>query len=84
MQITFFAANETMGDHSDADCNAFRAWAAEQIEAEYPGAEVFVSKEQSLQNARVSFETAEKDDYAVEESVELFTSYLWDRYWRTR
>ena len=71
-KITYYAANDTMGDTSDRDCNAYRAWALEELRNEYPEHDVSVESEPSLQQVRT-------DDDERSEEIAEFCSRLWDR-----
>lgn len=70
--ITYFADNNSMGDTSAEDCNAYRAWAKAQLAAEYPTYNVAVSDKPSLNTVTTD------DDYRRDE-IEQFCSNLWDR-----
>jgi len=50
-KIEYYAANSTMGDTSDEDCEKYRQWATEQIKNEYPGHNVNVINQESLVNS---------------------------------
>ena len=70
--ITYYAANDTMGDTSDTDCDAYREWAEAEIRAEFPDHSVEVSTDQSLKNAWT-------DDFDREDEILDFCHRLWDR-----
>lgn len=72
MKITYFADNGSMGDNSDADCDKFREWAEEQLQAAYPEHKIEVSDKPSLRQ----FST---NDYEREEEIGEFCSRLWER-----
>lgn len=68
--ITYYSATENMGDDvTESDAEQYRAWAKAEIEAEYPEAEVTVSKSQSLRSVDAD------DDL---DGVEDFCKSLWD------
>lgn len=72
LKITYFAATENMGDNvTEADAASYRVWAKEQIEAQYPEAEVTVSKEQNLNSFWCN-------DDEKETEVGDFCKSLWD------
>lgn len=71
-KIEYYAANSTMGDTLDADCDKYRQWASEQIENEYPGYKVDVIDKGSLVNSWTNDE--EKRDEIID-----YCSRLWDR-----
>ena len=70
--ITYYAANDTMGDTTDADCTAYRVWAKSEIQAGFPGHAVEVSSVQSL-------ETAWTDDSCSAGEILDFCRRPWDR-----
>lgn len=70
-KITYYAATENMGDNvTEVDAEGYRAWAKEQIEAEYPAANVVVSKSQCLRSVDADEEF---------EGAEEFCKSLWDK-----
>jgi len=71
-KIEYYAANSTMGDTSDEDCEKYRQWATEQIKNEYPGHNVNVINQESLVNSWTN------DEEKKEEIID-FCSRLWDR-----
>lgn len=73
-KITYYASDDTMGDNSPEDCNAFRNWALQQLVAEYPDFDVEVSPSNSLRQVAVTDATPEMED-----SIEFYASHLWDR-----
>jgi hypothetical protein len=72
MEIIYYAANTTMGDTPDADCEKFRDWALEQLEKEYPNHEISISSDEGMNNYWT-------DDYSNEDEIADFCSRLWDR-----
>lgn len=71
-KITYYAANDTMGDTSAQDCDAYRAWATEQLRNEYPEHEISVANAPSLDQVRT-------DDEERREEIAEFCARLWDR-----
>ena len=71
MYITYYAADENMGDTSAKACDQFRAWAFDQLTEEYPEHIINVCTELSLV-------TAKTDDFDREEEIQDFCSRLWD------
>lgn len=78
-KIVYAAADENMGDCTPADCDAYRAWAKAEIEAEYPNAEIEVTDDHTS-NSRVivSGEYSREHEELQGETYE-FMSRLWDR-----
>ena len=72
MEIIYYADNGSMGDTGAQDCEKFRNWALAELQSEYPGYDITVSEDQSMQ-------TAYTDDVDNEESIIDFCSRLWDR-----
>jgi glutathione peroxidase-family protein len=70
MKITYFADDTSMGDNSPEDCNLFRRWAKEQLQAAYPEHEIEVSDKPSLRQ----FST---NDFDNEDEIGDFCSRLW-------
>ena len=77
MKITYYASNTSMGDTPDDDCNKYRAWAAEQLQAEFPDAEIEVLDKDSL----YTFVSIDGDDPdgAIYNQVMDIVPYLWDK-----
>ena len=72
-EITYYAAIENMGDNITAsDAAGYREWAESQLSAEFPEAEIEVSKEQNLK----SFSCSDDMD---EDEVGQFCKSLWDK-----
>jgi hypothetical protein len=72
MNIKYYADNDTMGDTSEEDCDAFRIWAATQLRTEYPDHIIQVINGPSLEQ----FQT---DDEENREAIADFCARLWDR-----
>lgn len=72
MKITYYAANETMGETPSQQCEAYRAWALAQLRAEYPTHEVSVLDAPSI-------EQSVTDDEDRLDEIADFCSRLWDR-----
>ena len=70
--IKYYADNSSMGDTSDADCDAFRVWAMVQIRVTYPEHKVSVHAVPSLNVCSTNDEERECD-------IMDFCSRLWDR-----
>jgi hypothetical protein len=73
-KITIPCTDDTMGDTPPADCNAYRVWFAEQLQAEYPDAEIEVTD----RDGSIEVETDE-DDRQVMEDIHAFSNLCWDR-----
>ena len=73
--IKFYAPNDTMGDSTDAECDAFRAFAQAELEHEYPDAEIIVSDESCTTTLIVG-----EDDWTGHEGVSEFVQGLWDKF----
>jgi hypothetical protein len=71
MDIEYFAADQNMGDTSADDCSAFRQWAREQLEEEYPAHDIRISTAQSL-DQRITNNEENRDE------IVDFCSRLWD------
>lgn len=75
-KITVPCTDDTMGDTTSEDCNAYRVWFAEQLEAEYPGADVTVTDK----HGRIEVETDDdSDDRSIVEELHEFSNRCWDR-----
>lgn len=75
IKITMPCTDDTMGDTSPADCNAYRAWLAEQIESEYPDAEIIVTN----RPGRIEIETdVVGDDSDLVAELHEFQNRCWD------
>lgn len=72
LQITYYAADVNMGDTPAKECDQFRVWAKQQLESEFPGHDITVSEDNSLN-------TCNTDDIDNEEQIADFCSRLWDR-----
>lgn len=72
-KITYAANNGSMGDMTDAECEAYRAWAEQEIRAEYPNAEVAIDSSDCAKTL------VSADDYDDEQEALDFVSRLWDR-----
>ena len=70
--IAYFAPDDTMGDTSPQDCNAFRKWAEVQLRARYPQHAVEVLN-------RPAAEQVFTDDNERRDEIAFFVSCLWDR-----
>jgi len=69
--IEYRAANDSMGDTSSANCDAYREWAEEQLRAAYPDHEISVCNKPSLH-------TVLTDDCKNQGEIEEFCHHLWD------
>lgn len=75
-KITIPCTDDTMGDTSPADCNAYRAWFAEQLETEYPDADITVT----VRPGRIEIETDDNsDDADLVAELHEFSNCCWDR-----
>jgi hypothetical protein len=75
-KITIPCTDDTMGDTSPSDCNAYREWFAEQLQAEYPDAEIEVID----RDGSIEVETDDgADDQPLIEELHAFSNYCWDR-----
>ena len=72
-KIVYAANNGSMGDMSVAECDAYRAWAEQEIRTEYPNADVAVDSSDCAQTSVVA------GDYDDEQDALEFLSRLWDR-----
>ena len=73
------AADVNMGDTPAAECQQFRNWAAAEIKAEYPSADVEVLNEDG--NTEIEAEGG-RIDYDSEQAwidAQEFVATLWDR-----
>jgi hypothetical protein len=81
-KIVYAAADENMGDCTPEDCDAYRAWAKSEIEAEYQDAAVEVTDDHTSNSMVVvdgdyNLQAVEIEDKKSE--VHEFMSRLWDR-----
>ena len=76
--ITVNCSNDTMGDNvTAADADGYRAWLADQLAAEFPGAVVRVTADQGLGGAAVDADDGEMDN--AKSRVDQFLDRCWDR-----
>ena len=71
MYIRYYAEDPSLGDTSAEDCEKYRDWAHNILQAEFPEHEVIVLNEPSVRNA-------ETDDFENEEYILDFCSRLWE------
>lgn len=72
LSIKYYAENSSMGDNGETFCNAYRAWALEELQREFPNHRVEVLNEPSLR-------TSNTDDGENMEEINDFCHELWDR-----
>lgn len=72
-QITYYADNGSMGDTPVQDCDAYRSWAANRLQQEYPDCEITVSSKPCLDTIRISDDLHER-----EREIQEFAKRLWD------
>lgn len=74
-KITIPCTDDTMGDASPDDCDNYRSWFSEQLEAEYPDADVTVT----TRSGRIEIETDDDcDDADLIEELHAFQNRCWD------
>jgi hypothetical protein len=72
-KIVYAANNGSMGSMSNRECDAYRAWAANEIQAEYPDAELVIDASDCAQTRVVAA------DFYDEQDAMDFLFRLWDR-----
>lgn len=76
MKLIYYAPDYTMGDTSPENCDAYRAWALNEIKIKYPNANVCVDYSDGDNFAR-GFDTEKNPNGNV--SVLEFLNELWDK-----
>ena len=84
-QITYFSQNGSMGDYTNTQCNAYRAWAKSELENEFPGFNVDVVNDISMSTVLIQINTPESDNeldsfFELENKINDFAHSLWDRH----
>lgn len=74
MRIEFHADNASMGDCTNAECNAFRGYAYSRLAAAYPNAEIVISSEPATRSVFVR----DEDGADAERDVTDYAAQLWD------
>ena len=75
-KITIPCTDDTMGDSSPEDCNAYRAWFAQQLETEYPDASITVTN----RSGRIEIEADDGSDVSdLIADLNEFQNRCWDR-----
>lgn len=72
LTITYFAADETMGDTPSAACEQYRTWAYHALKDAYPLHRIYVMNTPSLT-------TCTTNDEDHRDAIVDFCAYLWDR-----
>ena len=77
-KIKVFSATNTMGDNvTEDDADGYRAWLADELAREFPGADIEVSDDQTTNTVEID---ADIDDYNdAEERAHWFLNAAWDR-----
>lgn len=69
--IVYYAADDSLGASSEADCDRYRDWAESALRAAYPNHRIVVSAQPATQ-------TAWTDDIVHEDAILDFCARLWD------
>ena len=74
-KIIISCSDDTMGDTTPAECDAYRTWFAEQLRAEYPEAQITVTAEPG----RLIVQTDDEDnEFDAAEALHEFSQQCWE------
>ena len=74
-KITISCTDDTMGNTSPSDCDAYREWFAGQLAAEYPDAEIEVTATPGETDIQSDDDT---DEIELLEDLRAFSNRCWD------
>ena len=76
--IKIYSDDGSMGEATEAECDWYRGWMQQQLDTEYPDADIEVMSEPSTSSVEVSCERWEDDETATQE-VKEYANRMWDR-----
>lgn len=76
--LTYYASNDSLGEYSESECEAFRLYASLFLTLKFPNADITVSPNQS--SIEVDFELSEDEEagdaeYILAECREIFDDF---------